>query len=223
MAGFEDALTGWEIFFDRFGNVSKNQLNEALRSRGGQPISDRTYRHYSKLLRLGYSEYISINRLDIRHANDSIFDDGDRARYSDRQMSSPGHLLLPRSRDVVTLSGQIGRVSEGYATLRVERSNDALEAVRATKYDRGVLVFDEVGVERAVQVTEGLDRGPQVDLVLAFRSLLDTDLILPRSPLALTSTRVIVNLGPEASLSQVLTAIRTMFDLFESVRGLVDL
>jgi len=138
-------------------------------------------------------------------------------------MSSPGRLLLPRSRDVVILSGQIGRVSEGYATLRVERSNDVLEAVRATKYDRGVLVFDEVGVERAVQVTEGLDRGPQVDLVLAFRSLLDTDLILPRSPLALTSTRVIVNLGPEASLSQVLSAIRTMFDLFESVRGLVDL
>jgi hypothetical protein len=223
MARFEDALTGWEIYFERSGDVSKNQLNEALRSRGRQPISDRTYGHYSKLLRLGYSEYISINRLDIRHANDSIFDDGDRARYSDRQMSSPGRLLLPRSQDVVTLSGQIGRVSEGYATLRVERSKDALDAVRAIKYDKGVLVFDEVGVERAVQVAEGLDRGPQVDLVLAFRSLLETDLILPRSPLALTSTRVAVNLGPEASLSQVLSAIRTIFDLFESVRGLVDL
>ncbi len=177
MARFEDALTGWEIFLGRSGEVSKNQLNAALSSRGREPISDRTYKHYSKLLRLGYSDYVSINRLDIRHANESIFDDGDRARYSDRETSSPGRLLLPRARDVLTLHGRIGRVSEGYATLRVQRSDDALEAARATKYDKGVLSFDEVGVERAVQVTEALDRGPQIDLVLAFRSLLETDLI----------------------------------------------
>lgn len=222
MARFEDSLSGWGIFIARAGEVSRNQLNAALRSRGREPISERTYKHYSKLLRLGYSEYVSINRLDIRHANDSMFDEGDRARYSDREVSSPGRLLLPRSTDVLTLSGNIGRVSEGYATLRVRRTDDALEAARATKYDKGVLAFDEVGVERAVQVTEALDRGPEIDLVLAFRSLLETDLVLPQSPLGLTSTRVGVNLGAEASLSQVLGAIRTTFDLFESVRGLVD-
>lgn len=223
MARFEDALTGWEIFLARSEGVSRSQLNAALRARGREPISDRTYKHYSKLLRLGYSDYVSINRLDIRHANESIFDDGDRARYSDREVSSPGRLLLPRARDVLTLTGHIGRVSEGYATLRVQRSDDALEAARATKYDKGVLVFDAVGVERAVEVTEALDRGQEIDLVLAFRSLLETDLILPQSPLGLTSTRVVVNLGPEASLSHVLGAIRTTFDLFESVRGLVDI
>jgi hypothetical protein len=223
MATFEDALTGWEIFFAQSGEVSRSQLNAALTSRGRQPISDRTYKHYSKLLRLGYSDYVSINRLDIRHANESIFDDGDRARYSDRELSSPGRLLLPRALDVLTLSGRIGRVSEGYATLRVDKSNDALEAARATKYDRGVLTFDEVEVERAVRVAEALDRGPQIDLILAFRSLLETDLVLPRSPLGLTSTRVIVDLGPEASLSLVLNAMWTTFDLFESVRGLVDI
>lgn len=223
MARFEDALTGWEIFLARSGGVSRNQLNAALTARGREPISDRTYKHYSKLLRLGYSDYVSINRLDIRHANESIFDEGDRARYCDREVASPGRLLLPRARDVLTLTGQIGRVSEGYATLRVQRSDDALEAARATKYDKGVLVFDTVGVERAVEVTEALDRGREIDLVLAFRSLLETDLILPQSPLDLTSTRVIINLGPEASLSHVLGAIRTTFDLFESVRGLVDI
>jgi hypothetical protein len=223
MAQFEDALTGWEIFLARSGGVSRNQLNAALSARGRQPISDRTYKHYRKLLRLGYSDYVSINRLDIRHANESIFDDGDRARYSDREVASPGHLLVPRAHDVLTLTGQIGRVSEGYATLRVQRSNEALEAARATKYDKGVLVFDAVGVERAVEVTEALDRGKDIDLVLAFRSLLETDLILPQSPLELTATRVTINLGPEASLSHVLGAIRTTFDLFESVRGLVDL
>lgn len=223
MARFEDALTGWEIFLARSGGVSRNQLNAALTARGREPISDRTYKHYGKLLRLGYSDYVSINRLDIRHANESIFDEGDRARYSDREVASPGRLLLPRARDVLTLNGQIGRVSEGYATLRVQRSDDALEAARATKYDKGVLVFDTVGVERAVEVTEALDRGEEIDLVLAFRSLLETDLILPQSPLDLTSTRVVINLGPEASLSHVLGAIRTTFDLFESVRGLVDI
>jgi hypothetical protein len=165
MATFEDALTGWEIFFAQSGEVSRSQLNAALTSRGRQPISDRTYKHYSKLLRLGYSDYVSINRLDIRHANESIFDDGDRARYSDRELSSPGRLLLPRALDVLTLSGRIGRVSEGYATLRVDKSNDALEAARATKYDRGVLTFDEVEVERAVRVAEALDRGRPVPVV----------------------------------------------------------
>jgi hypothetical protein len=223
MATFEDALTGWEIFFARAGAVSRGQLNAALYSRGREPISERTYQHYRKLLRLGYSDYVSINRLDVRHANESIFDDSDRARYSDRELSSPGRLLLPRARDVLALSGQIGRVSEGYATLRVQKSNDALEAARAIKYDKGVLTFEEVGVERAVQVAEAFDRGPEIDLVLAFRSLLETDLILPRSPLGLTSTRVVLNLGPEASLSLVLSAMRTTFDLFESVRGLVDI
>lgn len=223
MAQFEDALTGWEIYLARSGDVSRNQLNAALQSRGREPISERTYRHHDKLRRFGYTDYVSINRLDIRHANDSIFDDGDRARYSDRGMSSPGRLLLPRARDVLALSGEIGRVSEGYATPRVQRSDNALEAARAIKYDKGVLVFDEVGVERAVQVTEALDRGPAIDLVLAFRSLLETDLVLPRSPLDLTSTRVVVSLEPEAALSQVLGAIRTTFDLFESVRGLVDI
>lgn len=225
MARFEDALSGWEIFLARSGNVSKNQLNEALRSRGREPISDRTYRHYSKLLRLGYTDCVSINRLDIRHTNQSIFDDGDRARYSDREVSSPGRLLLPRARDVADAErsdrpGLRGLCDSSSAKVQVQQ---CLEAARATKYDRGVLVLEEVDVERAVQVTEALDRGPQIDLVLAFRSLLETDLILPQSPLGLTSTRVIVNLGPEASLSQVLSAIRTMFDLFESVRGLVDI
>jgi hypothetical protein len=166
---------------------------------------------------------VSINRLDIRHANDSLFDDYDRARYADREVSSPGRLLLPRARDVLTLNGTIGRVSEGYATLRVARSTAALEAARATKYDKGILVFEEVGIERAVAVSEALDRGPTLDLVLAFRSLLETDLVLPESPFGLSTTRVVVNLGREAALAQVLAALRTTFDLFESVRGLVDI
>lgn len=223
MARFEDALTGWEIYRSRSGQVSKDQLNAALRARGREPISDRTFRHYGKLLRLGYVDYVSINRLDVRHANESTFDDGDRARYADRGLSSPGRLLLPRASDVLTLTGRIGRVSEGYATLRVQRSEDALEAARATKYDKGILVFDEVGIERAVQVVEALDRGDEIDLLLSFRSLLETDLVLPRSPLPLASTLVVVNLGSDAPLARVLSTVRTTFDLFESVRGLVDL
>lgn len=74
MASFEDAAAGWETYRDRDGAVTRSQLNQALRMRGFEPISNRTYAHYNKLLRLGYTEYVSINRLDIRHANDSLFD-----------------------------------------------------------------------------------------------------------------------------------------------------
>ena len=134
MATFEDAAAGWEIFRSRAGVVSRTQVNAALSARGRDPISDRTFGHYQKLHRLGYTEYVSINRLDIRHANDSVFDLADRSRYLDRAISNPGRVLIPRGTLLLTLEGTIGRVSEGFATLRVARTDEASNAAKSTKY-----------------------------------------------------------------------------------------
>jgi hypothetical protein len=115
---------GGKSFAPRLGLVSRTQLNAALSSRGRDPISDRTFGHYHKLLRLGYTEYVSINRLDIRHANDSVFDLADRSRYLDRAISNPGRVLIPRGTLLLTLEGTIGKVSEGFATLRVTKTEE---------------------------------------------------------------------------------------------------
>ena len=71
MADFHDASAGFEIYRSRNGQVSRKALNAALEARRFRKIADRTFGHYGKLLRHGYSEYVSINRLDIKHANDS--------------------------------------------------------------------------------------------------------------------------------------------------------
>ena len=224
MATFEDAAAGWDIFRRaRRTPPSRTQINAALMGRGRRPISERTYGHYEKLLRLGYSEYVSINRLDVRHANDSVFDLADRSRYLDRVTSNPGRVIIPRGSNILTLVGTIGRVSEGFATLRVPRSEEVLGVARSTKYKRGVLVFDQVGVERAVQVVEGIERGRFVDVLLEFRSLLETDLIFGESPFAQTASRLTVDLGADASLYRLIDTVHTTFDLFESVRGIVDI
>lgn len=215
MARFDDALVGWEIFRQRNGNVSRPQLNAAIRQRGKEPIAERTYRHYQKLRRLGYQEYVSINRLDIRHANDPIFDVSDRSRYPDHEMDSPGRLVLPVASGVDLLPGQVIRISEGFATLRVARSSSAERAAKATKYNRGVLVLDQVGVERAVEVVEAAERGDHLELLLQFRSLLETDLVLPPSILPVSTSRFVVDLGPDPSMFQVLQVMHGTFDLFE--------
>jgi hypothetical protein len=223
MASFEDAAAGWVIFRNRDGSVSMPQLNQALRALGKEPISLRTYAHYGKLMRLGYSEYVSINRLDLRHSNESIFDLADRSRYVDRDLGSPGRLVLPTGAGLEVIAGTIGKLSEGFATLRSRRTQEALTAARATRYNRGVLIFDQVGVERAVKVVEGTDAGEELDLLLEFRSLLETDLIFDASPFPVTTSHLRVDLGADASIYRVLSAVHTTFDLFESVRGIVEL
>ena len=223
MAQFDDALAGWEIFHGRNGQVSRAQLNAGLRSRNKEPISERTYSHYRKLRRLGYDDYVSINRLDIRHANEAVFDSADRARYTDTALSSPARLVIPSATGVSVLTGDVGRISEGYATLRVAATEAARSAARAIKYDKGILIFDQVGVERAVEVTEALDRGSQLDLILAFRSLLDVSLVAPRTEMPSASANIRVNLGVEAPLFELVVALHRTFDLFESVRGVLDL
>lgn len=224
MADYADAAAGWEIYRDRNGNVSKSALNAALGSRGMAEIADRTYKHYGKLLLHGYTNYLSINRLDIKHANTSVFDTADRSRYVERTITTPGTLVVPRGSTVQRIAGSIIQVSDGFATLRTQDVTEAQTAANASKYDKGVLVFDQVGVERAVKVVEGLERPAGFDLLLSFRSLLEADVVVVDADrLPAGYARLVVNLGPESPMSTVLSSIHRTFDLMETSRGLVDI
>lgn len=223
-ATFEDAAVGWQTFLARDGKVSRPQLNLGLRARGQGEISDRTYAHYNKLLRLGYTDYVSINRLDIRHANPSVFDVADRSRYPDREYQSPGRLLVPRASGIRTMAGNVMKVSDGFAVLRVEDTVEARTLSRATLYKRGVLVFEQVGVERAIEIAEGVPQlDGKLDLLLAFRSLLETELLVPGPTVAVSDSRIVVNLGPNPPLSTVLQVVQRVFDLYESSRGFAEM
>jgi len=223
MASFKDAAAGWEIYRDWQDPITRTELNQILWAQGFKPISNRTFKHYNKLLQLGYTDYVSINRLDIRHANNSVFDLSDRSRYQDRSLNYDGLLVLPIADKLVTLPGKIGKVSEGFAMLRVPNTSEAMKASNATKYNKGILVFEEVDLERAVRVVEGIGRGTKLDLLLEFRNLLETDLVFPASPFPLATSRLTMDLGPEVSFYRILGVVHVTFDLFESIRGFVDL
>jgi len=216
-ASYEDAAIGWVIYRDRKGDVGREQLNAALSDLGRSGIAKRTYEHYQKMLKLGYKDYVSINRLDLRHASDSIFDTADRARYPAGVAAGSATLVVPASTGVAVLGGDLVSLSEGYATLRVPNTAEASTVARAKKFNRGVLVLDEVGVERAVQVLEGVEIDGALDLVLEFRSLLETELARPTSTLT-SDYSLSFSLGPAPSLFLVVEAMHRTFDLYESAR-----
>jgi hypothetical protein len=67
-AQFVDALKGYEFFLSRRGGVSLEEINDFLIADGRNPISQRTYAHYRKLLAQGFRSYIPINKFDIFQA-----------------------------------------------------------------------------------------------------------------------------------------------------------
>ncbi|KAA3638831.1 MAG: hypothetical protein DWP92_05570 [Armatimonadetes bacterium] len=222
-ARFEDAAAGWEVYKSLHGEVSLPEINEAIRAQGFSAVAQRTYSHYEKLARLGYEEYLSINRLDLRHASSSVFDFEDRSRYSDRPLNSPATLLIPSSTDVDRLEGQVTRVSEGFATFVAASSPSARRIGKSRKYNRGVLVFERVRVERAIALSESVEIDGSVRMLLVFRSLLETDLVFPDMVGPTSTERLRVPLGDDPSLFSVVTVFRRSFDLYESLRGFVDL
>lgn len=52
-----------------------DQINQYLVRRGHVPIAARTYRHYLKLHRYGYTRYLPINQLDIKTLQDAFWDE----------------------------------------------------------------------------------------------------------------------------------------------------
>jgi hypothetical protein len=67
-AQFVDALKGYECFLRNRGGVSLDDINDFLIAEGRNPISQRTYAHYRKLLSQGFRSYIPINKFDIFQA-----------------------------------------------------------------------------------------------------------------------------------------------------------
>ena len=222
MARYEDAAAGWAIYRDRAGRITLEELNQLVRGRGMRPVAQRSFAHYRKLQRLGYEEYVSINRLDLRHASSSVFDIVDRSRYEDHDVAIPAVLHLPAATDLRSFEGIVFRVSDGFASFQTPMTPEAKAASRSTKYNKGVLVFTRVGVERAVRVQEGVESDDTLELPLTFRSLLAPDILFPDRVGPVSISRLTVGLPDHPTTYSVVTSFHRSFDLYESLRGILE-
>jgi hypothetical protein len=94
-AQFVDSLKGYEFFLRNRGKVSLDDLNIYLKSINGRLIHQRTYKHYEKLLRRGFSSYVPINQFDVSRTLGKLQFASDRREYS-RKVS---HLTAKISKD----------------------------------------------------------------------------------------------------------------------------
>lgn len=224
-ARYEDSAMGWAIYRKHDGAISLDELNQALQARGFRPVANRSMSHYRKLMRLGYDEYVSMNRLDLRHASESVFDIIDRSRYEDveTQIEATLHIPTARKLEVLVVAGVLTRVSEGFATFRAaDKIEDLGKASRSTKYNRGVLTFATTGIERAVEIAEAIEIDDSVEVLLTFRSLLSADVLFPDRVGRSSRSRLTLGLGDDPTLHEIVLSIHRSFDLFESLRGLVE-
>jgi hypothetical protein len=220
-ARFIDGAEGWAIYQQSADEISLPEINQALRSRGYRKVSERMFQHYMKLERLGYDDYMSINRLDLRHATNSVFDVVDRSRYMGREIEAPATLYVPTAQTLRTVLGKVVTISEDAAVFVTPSAPALLEAAASTKYNRGVLLFDRVAVERAVTIRDVLPQDLHVRAVLEFRSLLATDPLFeddrPR-----TGSTLRVDIGAAPSIYDVMSVWRRSFELYESARAIAE-
>jgi hypothetical protein len=62
----DTARLGWANFRSLGDDATLTRINENLLAEGSGPVSDRMFRHYRRLARCGFGQYMPINELDMR-------------------------------------------------------------------------------------------------------------------------------------------------------------
>ena len=93
-ANFVDALKGYEFYLSKRGLVKITEVNKYLRAQGRNPIRQRTYYHYSKLLNNGFRTYIPINKFDVYEALGQLSQAADRRRYARERVDLPAQVTI---------------------------------------------------------------------------------------------------------------------------------
>ena len=89
------------------------------------PVSERTFRHYGKLQRYGYSRYIPINQLDVKTLRDPFLDQTSRSREHPIQTASPVELRVLDGTRVRSFNGTSLELSTSEAVLRLRGRDTA--------------------------------------------------------------------------------------------------
>lgn len=70
-ASTEAAKDGYTMYRHKQGKVTRAEINRRLMKMGySEGISDRMFRHYGNLARVGLTYYVPINRFDVLRAKE---------------------------------------------------------------------------------------------------------------------------------------------------------
>ena len=149
MATTKDAEAGWNIYRDADYALSMSEINDELVRRGHAPIKERTYRHYGKLQRYGYTRYLPINQLDVKTLRDPFLDQSSRSRQHPIQTITSVVLRVLDSGSLVEFEGQAIELSTNEAVVRFEgsRTTEFFDGLGRTT-PVGELVFLDTGEVR---------------------------------------------------------------------------
>jgi len=86
---FVDALKGYEIYLKRRGDVTLDGINLELAKIRRNPIAQRTFSHYYKLMKHGFRSYIPINKFDVFQSLGKVQLAADRRRYKRDDVEIP--------------------------------------------------------------------------------------------------------------------------------------
>ena len=151
------ARAGYSIYRREGGEVSLDDLNDALGLAGYGPVSDRMLQHYRNLTNAGFDHYISINRFDVARAASRYEDLGANPRYRFEGGQSEGvQLLIVKPGRFWSVPATVDSISETGALIRLVDSEytAALKRAKIHATDLVTMRFLESGREVEGRIVE---------------------------------------------------------------------
>lgn len=225
MATHADAEAGWEIFKHENYALTFDEINWRLQRQRYAPISHRTYQHYHKLVRYGFEAYIPINQLDVKTLRNPVWDAAVRNRYITRETDASVLLRMLQDHEIVELSGQALRISDGVVVIRLP-SVDAVNLFSTGRRTDALaeLVFQETGEIRMARTeTVSIDRSELVTVRLSFLEVGSLADLVRKEALAPLALRVVVTPYEEdVYLANVVQGTYWLFQALEASRVLCE-
>lgn len=219
MAKYEDTRAGWEIFQESDYTLRLDEINSFLIRQRRSPVSDRTFRHYQKLVRYGFEHYLPINQLDVKTLHNPVWDAATRNRYTTLEANVPVRVRILGASDVLELDGHATRLSESIvivhlvpseATRQLPEQSIGLPAQLEFRGPREVVIatIDSISIR---------SRPRRISLRLGVLTPLPTPEVLGRERFAPAELLIRVSpRGQDVLLTQVVQQVYWFFQAIES-------
>lgn len=212
---------GFNIFRENGGALSRDDLNTLLFDAGYGPISDRSYKHYRKLLKNGVERYISINRFDVARASIPYENASAKARYRYEQEAEGVRALFAHRNRLLEANMITETVGETGAVLRLVDNEflPGLTLLGPSTGDQVSLRFVETGrVVAGTIIDIDLQSSPAL-VEVSFESLQGLDLLTDADPHPLREASFRLVAADEGATTTDIAG-RRIFQFFELLEGL---
>lgn len=199
-----------------------------MESRGFNPISERSYRHYQKLARYGYERYVPINQLDVETLRDPVWDTSLRARYRHRKLQVDALVLMVIKDQLVVIGGKTLELSEVDALVEVRGSDLAsLRPLRGALEGRQVLAVlgrSDEGKSAQIDVVDwpNEENTQAAEIRISFLEIVLTREVTPRIPLPTVPLRFSMDVEDSEFLITDVRSMNLFLEAVESTRIVCD-